>query len=254
MSIYRRKGGTIWQIGFYKPTGEHVQMSSKTKDKKAAQELHDKLKAEAWREHHLGIPTQQDKLEYTWQQASKRWLIEMAHKKSISTDKLHINWLNEQLKNTTLSDITKATVDNIKQAKQKIGVSNATVNRMLVVFRAILNRARLEWEWIEAVPSVRKLPETKKRIRWLTHEEAERLLKELPQHLNAMARFSLATGLREANVTQMEWTQINLESGCAWVYADQSKNKKAIAIPLSDDALEILKQQRGQHEKYVFPY
>jgi len=44
------------------------------------------------------------------------------------------------------------------------------------------------------------LPEPTRRIRWLTHEEATRLLAELPEHLQAMVRFGLETGLRKANV------------------------------------------------------
>jgi hypothetical protein len=36
-------------------------------------------------------------------------------------------------------------------------------------------------------------------------EEFTRLLDELPEHLADMARFSVATGLRQANVTRLEW-------------------------------------------------
>lgn len=70
-------------------------------------------------------------------------------------------------------------------------------------------------------------------MRWLTHEEANKLIKELPEHLSAMARFSLETGLRQANVTGLTWSQVDLERKCAWIHHDQAKAKKAIAVPLS---------------------
>ncbi|MCK5121114.1 MAG: hypothetical protein KAQ91_03980 [Methylococcales bacterium] len=35
----------------------------------------------------------------------------------------------------------------------------------------------------------------------LTQEQQERLITEFPSHLEAMARFSLSTGLRESYVT-----------------------------------------------------
>jgi hypothetical protein len=54
------------------------------------------------------------------------------------------------------------------------------------VVRAVLRRAAFDWDWI---------------IRWLTREEAGRLLAAPPEHLAAMARFALETGLRRANVT-----------------------------------------------------
>ena len=37
-----------------------------------------------------------------------------------------------------------------------------------------------------------------------------RLLAELPAHLSEMAVFALATGLRKANVTGLQWTQVDL--------------------------------------------
>ena len=69
------------------------------------------------------------------------------------------------------------------------------------VVRAILRKAANEWEWIDKAPKFRMLPEPKRRIRWITRDEADRLLSELPKHLKAMAEFSLETGLRKSNVT-----------------------------------------------------
>jgi len=51
------------------------------------------------------------------------------------------------------------------------------------------------------------LKETVRRIRFLTREEAQRLLDALPMPLAHMAAFSLATGLRAAGVTGLHWTQ-----------------------------------------------
>ena len=58
-----------------------------------------------------------------------------------------------------------------------------------------------DWEWLDRAPQVRMLKEPTRRIRFLTQDEAQRLLAELPEHLADMAAFSLATGLRAANVT-----------------------------------------------------
>ena len=144
--------------------------------------------------------------------------------------------------------------EEIKYAKQSDGVSNGTVNRMLTVLRAILNRAKRDWEWLDSVPNIKMLPVKTTRVRWLKQEEAKRLLNELPDHLNAMVRFTLATGLREGNVIGLQWSQIDMERRCAWIHADQAKAKKAISVPLNDDALSVITQQIGKHELYVFTY
>lgn len=125
---------------------------------------------------------------------------------------------------------------------------------MLALVRSILNRAKDDWEWVDSTPTVRLLPETQKRVRWLTNEEAGRLLKELPNHLEAMARFSLATGLRESNVTGLLWEQLDMQRQCAWVHADQAKAKKAIAVPLNNDAINIVREQIGKNNTHVFTY
>lgn len=76
------------------------------------------------------------------------------------------------------------------------------------------------------------LKEPTRRIRFLTQNEAQRLLAALPEHLADMAAFSLATGLRRANVTGLQWSQIDLTRRLAWIHPDQAKARKAIAVPL----------------------
>jgi integrase len=247
MSIYKRK--ETWWIQFTAPDGRRIQQTAGTQIKQEAQELHDRLKAEAWRVKNLG-----DKPRHTWQEAVIRWLSESSHKKSIDTDKFKLRWLDQHLNNTSLDEITKAKIDKIKVAKKSEGVSNSTVNRTLELLRSILNRAQQEWEWLDSTPSVRMLPEQPTRIRWLTHEESVRLINELPEHLKAMARFTLATGLRESNVTGLQWSQLDMQRRCAWVHADQAKGKKAIAVPLNEDALAVIRQQFGKHDTHVFTY
>ncbi|CAD6873651.1 site-specific integrase [Methylomonas sp. EbB] len=247
MSIYKRKD--TWWIQFTAPDGTRIQRSAGTKLKQEAQELHDRLKADAWKTKRLGV-----KPIHTWQEAVIKWLIEQGHKRSIETDKFHLRWLDEILGNKTLNQIDKMMLERITEAKKAEGSSNATANRILSLVRAILNRAKNEWEWIDAVPNFRFLPEPNERIRWLTHVEASKLLIELPSHLEAMARFALATGLREANVTGLKWSQVDLRRECAWVDAAQAKANKPISVPLNTDAMAVLKSQQGQHNTFVFTF
>jgi integrase len=92
------------------------------------------------------------------------------------------------------------------------------------------------------------------RIRFLTHEEAQRLLAELPEHLADMAAFSLATGLRAANVTGLQWNQVDLTRQLAWIHPDQAKARRAIAVPLNGEAMALVRKQVGKHSTHVFSY
>lgn len=160
-----------------------------------------------------------------------RWLKEQDHKSSVSKDRLHLRWLDQHLRGVPLEDIGRNQIGAITQARSRDDVTPATVNRMLEVMRAILRRAAKDWMWIDNAATVRMLHEPKRRVRWLTGEEAERMLTKLPNHLAEMAAFSLATGLRETNVTGLEWSQVDLHRRVAWIHPDQAKARKAIAVP-----------------------
>jgi integrase len=80
------------------------------------------------------------------------------------------------------------------------------------------------------------------------------LLGQLPAHQADMMRFTLATGLRQRNVCRLEWSAVDVDRRCAWVHADQTKTRKAIAVPLNADAMEVLARWRGVHGTYVFTW
>jgi len=184
----------------------------------------------------------------------KQWLEETKHKASHRDDLSHLRWLDPFLGGVTLSEIDRDLLDRITQARLAGNVANSTVNRTLEIIRAILRKAVYEWEWLDRYPKVRMLPEPKRRLRWLTREQAERLLAELPAHLVPMVRFSLETGLRQANVTGLQWEQVDLARCTAWIHPDQAKARKAIAVPLSAQAVVVLRGEIGKHAESVFTY
>jgi integrase len=190
---------------------------------------------------------------HTWDEAARRWLNETDHKADHQKDAAKLRWLESHLSGRYLDEITRDLLDQVAAAKRRTAAP-ATVNRYLALVRAILRMARDEWEWIDRVPRIRLLREPHHRIRWLIPEEARRLLAELPPHLAAMAAFTLATGLRQRNVSYLRWDQVDMDRGMAWIHADQAKARRAIAVPLNSDAMAVLRSQRGQSREWVFPY
>ena len=181
------------------------------------------------------------------------WMQDSDDKADHHKDLAKLRWLDQFLRNHYLDEINRELVDHIGAVK-KHEASASTANRYLALLRAILRKARDEWEWLESIPRVRLYPEPRKRVRWITQAQAVKLIAELPPHLADMAAFTLATGLRQSNVSYLRWDQVDLERGTAWIHADQSKSRRAIAVPLNQDALDILAQRDGQHPVYVFTY
>lgn len=243
--LYKR--GKSWWIDFTAPNGQRVRRSAGTGDKTQAQELHDRLKAEAWRQVQLG-----DRPIYTWDDAGLRWLNERSYKATIDKDEEHLRWLQPYLHGKPIKDLDRNFLMQLLEIKRK-ETSGATANRVLALIRAILKMA-VEWDWLDYAPKLRQFPESKRRIRWLTQEEAKRLLDELPAHLRDMALFSLSTGLRKGNVTGLEWDQIDLHRRVAWIHPDQAKSRKAIGVNLTNTAMEVLHRQRGMHLRRVFTF
>lgn len=189
-----------------------------------------------------------------WDEAVTRWLQEHAHKRALESDRFHLEWLGRFFNGKLLDEITKPLIHEAIRAKQAEGVANSTVNRMLSVLRALLRRAVDEWEWLEVAPKITLLPQKTLRVRFLSQDEAVRLLAELPSHLADMAAFTLMTGLRASNVTGLRWSQIDLDRRVAWIHADESKGGRAIPVPLNDDAVQVVARQLAKHREYVFTY
>jgi integrase len=134
------------------------------------------------------------------------------------------------------------------------GVSTATVNRYRALARTILRKACNEWEWIDRAPKIGGFRDPEGRIRSLSRDEFTRLLAELPKHLADMAQFSVATGLRQGNVTRLQWKQISLERRHLWVAGNDHKNGRAHSVPLNEAAMAVLESRRGDHLSHVFTY
>lgn len=245
--LYKRGNSNIWWMDFVDPSGRRVRRSTGTADKVAAQELHDRIKGESWRQSRL-----KETPARTWDEAALRWLEEKSHKASIDDDMQQMQWLHPYLTGEKLPDISADLVRGILEEKKR-ETSASTANHYLALIRGILRRAH-KWGWIEAVPAFEPYPVRNQRLRWLTQEEAQRLLQELPEHLADMAEFSLLTGLRQSNVTGLEWEQVDLSRRCAWIHPDQAKARKPIAVSLNDQAIEVLRRQVGKHPTVVFTY
>lgn len=125
MALYKRK--KIYWIDI-NHGGQRIQRSTGTSDKLAAEEFHDNVKAELWRQSKLGV-----KPEKTWMDAVVRWLEESSHKKSLKTDKFHLRWLDTYLKDENLKDIDRERIEKLAKIKSETGVSDARVNRMLAL-------------------------------------------------------------------------------------------------------------------------
>jgi integrase len=245
-----KKRGNTWWIDFTTPGGSRVRRTAGTSDKAQAQELHDQLKAEAWRVVKLG-----EKPRRTWDEAALKWLDEkeLEGKASLRDDKAKLRWLIPHLSEKFLDEISSELIAEIGKVKARES-TKPTANRHLALIRSILRMAANDWKWIDFAPRVKLYPEPKRRVRWITPEQAKQLLGVLPNHQRSLTLFALATGLRQGNVLGLEWSQVDLERQVAWVFGDQAKGDEDIHISLNDTAMSVLRAEWGKHPTHVFTY
>lgn len=271
MSITLRGG--VWHCHFFTPSGKRVRRSLGTADKKQALELHDKLKSEAWRVDEIGdLPTR------TFEDACLRWLDEKEHKRSLDDDKVKMEFFVEHFSGRDISTITGDEVHKLvskmvnrnhrrKWEVRRVSalragkpvpefrdkpVSAGTRSHYLSFMRSLLRAAANEWGWIKSAPVIKTKKPISKRIRWLTREEASRLIDCAPDSIRPVIVFALSTGLRRSNIIDLEWTQVDMQRKVAWINPENAKAGKAIGVALNDSACRILKEQIGKHSRWVF--
>lgn len=202
----------------------------------------------------IKIVNKDGKRKMKWIDAVERFVKETKNKDAVNEASI-FKLSNKYLANLSLDQIDRHIINDIIEARLDEGVSNTTVNRMLQKIRAVLNKAHKEWEVKCDPPYIKMLKEPRLRIRWLTNDEMHRLLAVLPSHLKVMTIFSLETGLRESNVTLLRWDQVDLAQRIIYIQEhDILKGEKPYVVPLSDKAMKILYQAKGQHKERVFTF
>lgn len=237
MSIRQR--GDIWWIYFTAPNGERIRCSARTTDRKAAQEKHDKLKNERWR-----VDVLDETPKRSWDEIALLYL-----KTFEGRDRArHVGYFTTFFRGVALQDISQFMVDKSLDLPKPY-----TFNRHLATLRHLFNWAQEKKYILSRQWSVKSLPEPRRRVEWLTREEARDLIKSLPERHRAIVRLALSTGLRLGNILGLEWNQVDLKRGCAWIHADQAKGREPISVPLNSDAKEIIRGQIGKDLTRVFP-
>lgn len=211
--------------------GKRLRESLKTGDKKLAQQLHDMRKAELWREGVL-----KEKPKKTFKEACARWVVERSHKRSLPDDELKIKFLLPKIGSTLLSELTRDKIESVLPKE----VSGATRNRYRALIRAMLRAAEREWDWLDRAPVLRTEAEPKRRVAYLTRDQAEVLIACLPEKYRMPVRFALLTGLRRSNVFGLTWDAVDLENSMVHVAAEDAKAGQRILVPLNKSAKALL--------------
>ncbi len=248
MGLFKR--GRVWWMSFvYR--GEQVRKSTETRDKKLAERIYTKVLGEIvqgkWFER---LP------ERSFIEMMEKYEVEhVSQKDSARQYKGYIRNLRPFFCEYSLSEITPSVINEYKMKRRKDGVGPASINRELAVVKNAFNKALKEWGWVRENPVTRISMEKEPpgRVRYLTDEEFEKLLKACPEWLRPIVLTARHTGLRRENIMSLKWHQVDLFRRVITI--ERTKNGERLGIPVNDTLTGVFKKLskvRYIGSEYVF--
>lgn len=158
------------------------------------------------------------------------------------------------------ADITTADVERMKTALLKVGHKPATIQRVMVVLRAVINFGVLRGHCPPIDPSRLQFKAMKvdnQNTEVLTDAELTRLLAALDaeedQNAAALIRLALVTGMRKGALLALQWADCDFMRGIITLRGEAAKKGKTGYIPMSAAARAVLDAIERTDSPFVFP-
>ncbi len=233
-----KRSGVWWTC--IRHNGRKIQKSLETSDKILAKKIEAKVRVEIvegnYFEKLIGRhKTFKDMMEKFMQEHAPK--VSSSMQRSYKTSSKHlISFFGD----SNLLSISPKMISRYKVLRRDEGIKPATINRELAMISKAFNLAFKEWEWIRENPVARvpKEKENNEIDRWLTVDEERRLLENSPGWLREIIIFDLNSGLRQHELSDLEWSRVNLFRKT--VLIQNTKNGKPRTIPLNKNSLDVL--------------
>ena len=191
-----------------------------------------------------------DAAQTTMNEAIDRYLKNVTIRKRDNTqhsEKLSARYLKQELGKYSFLQVTPEKVSIYRDTRLK-SVSANSVRIELALLSCIFTIAQKEWAFNGLDNPVKKVSKPKLpegRCPILSKEQISHLLRECKNSqtrlLYPFVLLALHTGCRSMELRGLRWSQINLKEGYIALVGDETKGQKSRTIPLTDAAMEILK-------------
>lgn len=202
------RGETLW--GRTTVAGVEKRTSLRTGDAEIA-----KGRRTAWRERLIAAAHYGDDRK-TWEDAVVAWtdsLPSLGIGASTATRyATSLKQLEPHLKGLYVDEIDKALIKGIVTARQKAGVTNATIKRDLTALSSVLSYCEGE-DWIEANPALaqtRRVKERRDPIVLPEHADIARVIARAPGLFAKMIEAALKTGCRQGEIVGLRRPRLDM--------------------------------------------
>ena len=200
----------------------------------------------------------------TLAEAFERYFKAKTRKRSLREDKRIAKHLKAEFgEQTLLSELTASRISlyqekllAVQHSRRGGALSAASINRPLALFRGLLRMACRKWEVLTVAPVIELEKEGQGRLRWLTHEEAIRLLDACREQKNAalvdLAEFSIYTGLRQGEALGLTWSDVDRSRGVVLLEVTKSGERREVPQCRPADAILARRADGGKATGLVF--
>lgn len=156
-----------------------------------------------------------------------------------------------------LTDIGPREVESMIAARLQDGISKATINRQSAtlskLFRWSIDRGYHPGP--NPMRQIKKFRESPGRVRYLTADEASRLILAAAHHLKPILVAGLHTGGRLNELLTLRWADIDFDRGIVSFRKETTKSRKERQVPLTPELAATLRRLRpGSSDQRVFEY
>jgi len=162
-------------------------------------------------------------------------------------------WLSPALAGKPLRDIKPIHLERIKKTMTEAGRSAQTIRHVLAALRQVFNFAKRHGLYAgdNPVSLVKKPAADARRLRFLTHDEAERLLAALAEresNVHDMTLLALHCGLRAGEIFSLTWGDVDMERGVLILRDTKSGKTRAAYMTEAVAAMLAGIKRRGQND------
>jgi len=242
MAVRRR--GKTWVIDYYVNGKKYIRAIGRNKREAIAAESKIRTLVREGR-YSDGRPHAAN---VTFGELIEKYLLHFNGKRSFATESIHLAVIRDFFgPRKIIREIGREDVESFQLARKNTptrngrGRSSATVNRELAVLHRFFNKA-VSWGLVASNPAtgIKSLPESRGRVRFLTVEEAGRLLDASPAHLRPIVLCALETGMRRGEILNMRWSDLDLERRVLFV--GETKTGIPRYVPISTCLKEMLER------------
>lgn len=251
--IFRRPNSKYWWISYAGTDGKMYRESTRSTKIKNAEALLHKRKAAVLegRQPEIKKPIKN----YSFHELTQEYRVWMSRQRSSKSKANLVKQLAEKFGALPLRKFNMMLLEQFQTERLHKGNKPATINRFIATIKHMFTKAT-DWNMVEetVLKSVRKvklLEEKNRRLRFLSKDECQELIKHCSPYMKPIVIMALNTGMRKGEILTLKWS--NVDTKHRFILLENTKNGERREIPINETLAKAIEGlPRRIDNGYVF--